>query len=73
MRTRPRPNGTTIEALRVAHHLSNSELARQVGVSRQYMGRIQEGERGASIKVLKKIADVFEVEVAYIVLPQDIS
>lgn len=67
MRTKPRPNGTTIEALRVARHLSNSELARRAGISRQYMGRIQDGKRGASLAVLKQIADALEVEIAVII------
>lgn len=66
MRIRPRPNGSSIEQLRVAHHLTTAELARRVGISRQYMSRIQEGSRGASPSVIKKIADAFSVEVKVI-------
>lgn len=67
MRTRQRPNGHTIEALRLARNLSNSELARRAKISRQYMSRIQDGKRGASPAVLKQIADALEVEVSVIV------
>lgn len=61
MKNQSRPNGTTIRALRLANHLSNSELARRAGVSRQYMGRIQAGSRGASEVVIQNIARVFDV------------
>lgn len=55
-------NGKAVEALREARHLSNSELARRVGVTRQHMGRIQHGICGASDDTIRRTAKALGVE-----------
>lgn len=68
MNHRSLPDGITIAVLREAQHLSTSELARRAGLSRQYMSRIQRGDRGASGDALTRIAKALGVPVASITL-----
>jgi transcriptional regulator with XRE-family HTH domain len=45
-----------IRAARTARHLSLSQVARMSGVSTSHLGRIEQGERFPSAKVLMKVA-----------------
>lgn len=59
--TIPLPDGKKIDDLRWDRRMSIPQLATEVGVTRQYMGRICKGQRGASLEVQKRIAKVLEV------------
>lgn len=58
--------GATIRALRKAHGLSPSELARAVGKSEQLIGFIERGQRRATPEVCRKIADTLRIPLAAI-------
>lgn len=58
--------GATIAALREAHGLKRSELARAIGKSEQLIGFIERGERHATPPVCRSIADTLGVPLAAI-------
>ena len=58
--------GTKITELRKQKNLSQSDFAREVGVSREMIGRYERGEVMPSIEVAKKIADALEVSLDYL-------
>ena len=58
--------GATIQALRQAHGLKRSELARAIGKSEQLIGFIERGERHATPPVCRSIADTLGVPLAAI-------
>lgn len=58
--------GATIQALREAHGLSRSELARAIGKSEQLIGFIERGERHATAPVCRRIADTLGIPLAAI-------
>jgi transcriptional regulator with XRE-family HTH domain len=60
-KTIPEPDGTKIEDLRWSAHLTVTELASKADISRQYLNRIRNGHRGASIDVQKRIAQALNV------------
>lgn len=62
-KTTPVPDGTKIEDWRWNRHLTVTELARKAGISRQYLNRIRNGHRGASLDVQTRIADALDVPV----------
>ena len=58
--------GATIRALREAHGLSGTELARAIGVSGPLISLIESGDRRATMANCQAIADVFRVPLAAI-------
>jgi transcriptional regulator with XRE-family HTH domain len=58
--------GATIKALREAHGLSRTELAKSIGKSMQLIGLIENGDRRATPEVCRKIADTLGVPLAAI-------
>lgn len=62
-KTIPVPDGAKIEDWRWKRRLTVTELARKAGISRQYLNRIRNGHRGASLKVQTQIADALELPV----------
>ena len=58
--------GATIQALREAHGLKRSELARAIGKSEQLIGFIERGERHATPPVCRSIAETLGVPLAAI-------
>ncbi|MCX6823549.1 MAG: DUF4065 domain-containing protein [candidate division SR1 bacterium] len=52
-----------IKALRTAANLSQEELANAMGISRVAVSQIELGERAIKTEELKKVADIFEVDV----------
>lgn len=52
----------SIKAYREYRELSQVELAKQVGVSKQYISQIETGERVGAAKILKKIAKILRVD-----------
>lgn len=59
--------GTIIISLRKAKGWSQSDLAKQCGVSREMIGKYERNEAVPSIEAAKKIADAFGVSLDYLV------
>lgn len=53
--------GKNIRAARLAKHLTQEQLAEQLGFSSLHCGRIERGERPASLELLAGFADVLGV------------
>ena len=68
-----KPNGVAIKAFRESKHIGTRELARRVGISHQFMVRIQQGTRGASELTLFRIAKELDVSVGAISHPDPVS
>lgn len=58
--------GDKITALRKQKNLSQTDLGKAAGVSREIIGRYERGEVLPSIEVAAKIADVLEVSLDYL-------
>lgn len=56
-----------ITELRKEKGWSQSELAKQIQVSREIVGRYERGDAVPSIDIAKRIADAFEVSLDYLV------
>lgn len=61
----PLPNGPAIKAIREAKGWKGVRLASAVGISRFHLSNIESG-KGASVEVLRGIADVLGVPLAAI-------
>ena len=59
--------GKRITELRKKKSWSQTELAKQVGASREAIGKYERDEAQPSVETAKKIADVFEVTLDYLV------
>jgi len=59
--------GDRITTLRKQKDMSQTDLAKAAGVSREIIGRYERGEAMPSIEVAKKIADTFAVSLDYLV------
>lgn len=55
--------GRKVQKLRKDKELSQEELAHQLGISRVYMGFIEQGRETPSLKLLMKISRKFGVKV----------
>ena len=53
-----------LKKLRLAHHLSQGEIARQLGISRPAYGFWEKGTVRPKIDNLEKLANLFQVEVS---------
>lgn len=58
--------GDKITALRKQKNISQGDLAKTVGVSREIIGRYERNEALPSIEVAAKIADTLEVSLDYL-------
>jgi len=56
-----------ITELRKQKGWSQSELAKQINVSREIVGRYERGDAVPSIDIAKRMADAFEVSLDYLV------
>jgi len=59
--------GDRIITLRKQKNMSQTDLAKATGVSREIIGRYERSEALPSIEVAKKIADTFAVSLDYLV------
>lgn len=55
--------GRKVQKLRKEQNLTQEELAYQLGISRVYMGFIEQGRESPSLKLLMKISRKFGVKV----------
>lgn len=56
-------HGGAIEALRGSRRLSANKVALHIGVTRQFLRRVERGERGASLETLAALADALGVTI----------
>jgi len=55
--------GKKVQKLREESNLTQEELAHQLGISRVYMGYIEQGRESPSLKLLMKMSRKFGVKV----------
>lgn len=60
----PKTLGKRIQKLRKRADLTQEELAEKVGISRAYMGYIEQGRYSASLEVIEKVAKVLKVKMS---------
>jgi len=65
--------GDKITALRKAKKISQAELAKEAGVSREIIGRYERDEVKPSIEVVIRMADVLEVSLDFLVGKTDLE
>ncbi|MCK4608727.1 MAG: helix-turn-helix transcriptional regulator [Gammaproteobacteria bacterium] len=53
---------SAIKAFREHCNISQSQLAKDVGISRQYICQLENNERIGSSKIIKKIAEILDVD-----------
>jgi transcriptional regulator with XRE-family HTH domain len=58
--------GDRITSLRKAKNISQADLAKVAGVSREIIGRYERNDASPSIEVAKKIAEALEVSLDYL-------
>ena len=62
--------GSNVKALRLAHGLSQEELAFQTDLDRTYISQIERGVSNPSVLVLLKISVILGVEVGELFIKQ---
>lgn len=55
--------GKKVQKLRKRMEISQEELASQLGISRVYMGYIEQGRESPSLRLLMKLARKFKVKI----------
>lgn len=55
-----------LRTLRTNHSLSQSDLAARLGISKSAVSMYEQGRREPDFNVLRKIADIFHVEIDYL-------
>jgi DNA-binding XRE family transcriptional regulator len=60
----PKSLGKKIQKIRKGKELTQEELSEKVGISRAYMGYIEQGRYSASLEVIEKIAKVLKVKMS---------
>lgn len=58
--------GNILKSLRIGKGLTQSELAKELNVSRSSIGMYENGERSPSVEALEIFADFFNVDMNYI-------
>ena len=54
----------SIKLLRIAHGLTQNELAKKTGFTQTYISRIESGHRGPSFNALKRLIEALGVSVS---------
>lgn len=57
----------TLKDYRKAQGYTQTEVADKLGITRQYVGALEKGERKPSIKLLKEIAKLYGVKVTKLI------
>lgn len=65
-----RAHGPAIRELRLCKGLSINRVATHIGVTRQFLGRLERGQRGATRETLEKLADAIGVSFDAITYPE---
>ena len=56
--------GKRIKELRNQRNLTQSELAEMIGLSTNFIGMVERGERNTSVDKIFKLADAFQISLA---------
>jgi transcriptional regulator with XRE-family HTH domain len=56
--------GNRVRALRMKHNWSQVELADMLGIDRSYLSEIETGKKDPSLRILKTMADGFELSLS---------
>ncbi|GAA5530995.1 helix-turn-helix domain-containing protein [Herpetosiphon gulosus] len=59
--------GQRLKALRIEHHLTQEQLAEQIGKTTEHISFLERGERSPSFEVLFDLAHVFQISLSYLV------
>ncbi len=60
----PKTLGKRVQRVRKNVHLTQEQVAEKVGISRAYMGYIEQGRYAPSLEVLEKVAKVLRVKLS---------
>lgn len=63
--------GSRLRRIRRNKDLTQEQLAIQVGVSLNYIGLMERGEKAPSFEMVQKIAEVLEVDISELFLPPE--
>jgi len=55
-----------LKELRLSKNLKQDDLAKEIGLKKSSIGMIEQGNRMASVEILYKIADFFDVSIDYL-------
>jgi len=55
--------GKTVKKYRLMYDLSIEELAKLLGLSSAFVGLIERGERGVSLKNLVRLSEIFDIDI----------
>jgi len=64
--------GESITCLMNAHHLTRTELARRLGVSKPYITKILNGKPNVTLETLLKLSDALEGELKLGIVPKKV-
>jgi transcriptional regulator with XRE-family HTH domain len=67
------PNGTALRAVRKSQHVGLRQLARRVGVSHQFLGRLEENRTTASPATMHRLADELSVPLEAVAHPEAVG
>ena len=56
--------GRRVKELRIERDLTQSELAEKVGLSHNFIGMVERGERNTSVDKIFKLAKAFDIKLA---------
>lgn len=60
----PKTLGKRVQKIRKLRGLTQEQLAEKVGISRAYMGYIEQGRYSASLEVIEKVAKALKVKIS---------
>ena len=58
----------TIEAIRVSESISQSEMAKRLGMSTSFYGMLERGNRTLSVEMLIKTAEAFDCDLSDLIM-----
>lgn len=56
--------GKRLKELRIQRNLTQSELAEKIGLSTNFIGMVERGERNTSVDKIFKLAEAFDIPLA---------
>jgi transcriptional regulator with XRE-family HTH domain len=65
-----RAHGPAIREFRLCKGMSRNQVATHIGVTRQFLGRLERGQRGATRETLEKLAAAIGVPFDAITYPE---
>lgn len=68
-----KPKGASLRALRESKHITRRALARSVGVSHQFVSRLEADRATASVETMQGLADRMGVELAAIAHTEQVT